>query len=59
VLLNFSCFILGAQAPGAEIKPDCVAVDMESHGMHVRLPVAAGMSLGMAHVMTELWRFTT
>ena len=59
MLLNFNRFVLGSQTPGAKFKPEGLTADIESHRMDVRLPVTAGMPLGMAYIMTELWSFTT
>ena len=59
MLRNFNGFVLGTQTARAKFELKGLTVDIERHGMDVRLPVTAGVPLGMAHVMTELWCFTT
>jgi hypothetical protein len=50
--LDFGCFILGAQAPGAEFEVFHFTVNHDAGGMDIGRPVAVGMALGMADVMT-------
>ena len=59
MLRNFNGFVLGTQTACTKLKLKGVTVNIESHGMDVRLPVTASVPLGMTDVMTELWCFTT
>jgi hypothetical protein len=46
--------VLGAQAPGAQIKPFWLTIYDEGGRVNVRQPFPFGVALGMAHVITEL-----
>jgi hypothetical protein len=59
VSLILSYFVSGAHAPGTEVEPFGFSVNSQSNRVNIRQPVTTGMALGMAHVMTELWYFTT
>jgi hypothetical protein len=56
--LNFSRFILGAQAPGAQVETFHLAVDDNSGGVNIGGPAPVGMAFGVADIMTELRRLT-
>ena len=57
--LILSYLVLGAQAPGTEVESFGFSINIKGNRVNIRQPVAAGMALGMAHVMTKLWYFTT
>jgi len=46
--------VLGAQAPGAQVKPFWLSIDSDGGGVNVRHPAAVGMAFGMTDIMTEL-----
>ena len=46
--------MLGAQAPGAQVKPFWLSIDSDGGGVNVRHPAAVGVAFGMADIMTEL-----
>ena len=46
--------MLGAQAPGAQVKPFWLTVYNESSGVNIRQPLPFGVALGVAHIITEL-----
>ena len=56
--LDISRFILGTQAPGAQVKVFRLPADKNSGGMYVGRPAPVGMAFGMADIMTELRGFT-
>jgi hypothetical protein len=49
--------MLTAQAPGAKVKTFWLAVNNNRGGMDIGHPAAVGVALGVADIMTELWRF--
>jgi len=53
-VLGFNDLILCAQAPGAQVKMLCFAIDVYSGRVDIRRPAAVGMALGVADIMTEL-----
>ena len=57
-VLGFNDLILCAQAPGAQVKVLCLAIDVHSRRVDIGRPAAVGMALGVADIMTELRRFT-
>jgi hypothetical protein len=57
-LLDFGCFVLGAQAPGAHVKVLHLAIDEDAGGVDISYPTPIGMAFGMADIMTELRCFT-
>jgi hypothetical protein len=52
--LDFGCFILGAQAPGAQVKVLYLAIDKNAGGVDIGCPAPVGMAFGVADIMTEL-----
>jgi hypothetical protein len=52
--LDFGRFILGAEAPGAQVKVLRLAIDEDGGGMDVSYPAPIGMAFGVADVLTEL-----
>ena len=50
-------FIPGADAPGAKVKPDGRAVDIQCSGLDVGKPGAPGVLLGVADPVAEAQRF--
>jgi hypothetical protein len=56
--LDFSRFVLGAQASGAEVKVFRFAVDDDARRMDIRRPAPVGMAFGMADIGTVLRSFT-
>lgn len=57
--LNFGYFIIGAEAAGAEVETNHLSTEHETGGMDVGSPIAVGVPLGMADVMTEHGSFPT
>jgi len=57
-VLSVSDFLLRAQAPGAEIKPFCLTINVYRCGMDIGHPAAISAALGVTDIMTELRRFT-
>jgi hypothetical protein len=55
--LDFSRFILGTQAPGAQVKSLYLAIDKDAGGVDIGRPAPVGMAFGVADIMTELRRF--
>jgi hypothetical protein len=55
MLLALSHFILSSYASCAKVKPFIFTGDNHSDRMDVGHPIAAGMALGMTHIMTKLW----
>ena len=53
-LYSFGDLMLGAQAPGAQVKPFWLSIDSDGGGVNVRHPAAVGVAFGMADIMTEL-----
>ena len=51
--------MLGAQASGAQVKAPGLTVNENRSRVDIGHPAAVGMPLGMADIVTELWRFTT
>jgi hypothetical protein len=45
--------MLSTQAPGAQVKPFGLAININRGGMDIRRPATVGVALGMADVMTE------
>jgi hypothetical protein len=58
VWLGLSCFILRAQASGAEIETSGATVNLNGNRVNIRQPFALGMPFGMADVLSELRSFT-
>ena len=52
-------FIPGPDTTGAEIKPDCRAVNIKGCRLNIGLPGAPGMLLGVAYPVAETQRFST
>jgi hypothetical protein len=52
--LTFNGFILGAQTSCAQVKLFKLAIYQDNCGMDIGPPVPLGMTLGMAHIVTEL-----
>jgi len=50
-------FVLRPQTPGAQVQVLHLAVDEDRGGVNIGRPVAVGVALGMADVMTVLRRF--
>ena len=50
-------FALGAQAPGAQIKPLRLAVHGDGDRVDIGYPASVGVALGVADVVTELGDF--
>jgi hypothetical protein len=55
MLLALSQFILSSYASCAKVKPFIFTGNDHGDRMNVGHPIAAGMALGMAHIMTKLW----
>jgi len=55
--LDFGRFILGTQAPGAQVKVLRLAIDKNSGGMDIGGPTPVGMAFGVADIMTVLRYF--
>jgi hypothetical protein len=51
-LLSFKGFVLGAQAARADFHVLGCAVNQDGGGMNISRPVAVGVALGVADVMT-------
>jgi len=49
--------VLGAQAPGAQVKSLWFSIYGEGNRMDIGYPAAVGVALGVTDVMTELGRF--
>jgi hypothetical protein len=58
VFLNFGCFVLRTEAPGAQVNVTGLAVDIYRGGVYIGDPAPIRMTLGVADVMTEKRRFT-
>ena len=52
--LDFDRFILGAQAPGAQVKVLFLAIDKNGGGVDIGSPAPVGMAFGVADIRTEL-----
>ena len=50
--------VVGAQAPGAKVKPLGLAVNGQGHRVNIGQPAAVGMPFGMTDVVTKLGRLT-
>jgi hypothetical protein len=46
--------MLGAQAPGAEVKSFGLSIHNNGGRMNIRYPAAVGVALGVADIMAEL-----
>ena len=55
--LDFGRFILGAEAPGAQVKVLRPAIDKNAGGMDISYPAPVGMAFGVADIMTILRYF--
>jgi hypothetical protein len=55
MLLALSQFILSSYASRAKVEPLIFAGNDHSDRMDVGHPTAAGMSLGVTHIITKLW----
>jgi len=55
--LDFGRFILGAQAPGAQVKALHLAIDKNAGRVDIGCPAPVGMAFGVADIMTELRDF--
>ena len=53
-LPGLSHFMLTAQAPGAQVEPLRLTIHDDCGRMNIWNPAPVGMTLGMAHIMTEL-----
>jgi hypothetical protein len=53
-VLNLGRLILRSQAPGAQVKVLCLAININSRRMNIGHPAAVGVTLGVADIMTEL-----
>jgi len=49
--------MLGTQAPGAQIHPFCLTVNINRGGMDIGYPAAVGAALRVTYIMAELWCF--
>jgi hypothetical protein len=52
--LDFGRFILGAQAPGAQVKVLRLAIDNDAGGMYIGCPAPVGMAFGVTDIRTDL-----
>jgi hypothetical protein len=52
--LGFSDLVLRAQAPRAQVKMLCLAIDIDSSRVDIGRPAAVGVAFGVADIMTEL-----
>jgi hypothetical protein len=55
--LSLNSLILRPQAPGAQVKMLCLAIDIDSSRVDIGHPAAVGVALGVAYIMTELRYF--
>ncbi len=53
-LAYFSCFMLSAQASGAQVEPFLLTIYNDSSRMNIRHPATLSMAFGVTHIMTEL-----
>ena len=51
--------MLSTQTPGAQVEPFWFAIYNNGRRVDVGHPAAVSMTLGVAHIMTKLRRFTT
>jgi hypothetical protein len=51
--------MLSTQAPGAQVEPFWFAIYKNGSRVNIGHPAALSMTLGMAHIITKLRRFTT
>ncbi len=56
-VLSVSDLMLSAQAPGAQVEPFCLTVNINGSGMDIGYPAAVGAALGVTDIMAELWCF--
>jgi len=55
MLLAFSQFVLSSYASRTKVEPLIFTRNNQSDRMDVGHPTAAGMALGMTHIITKLW----
>lgn len=56
-VLSFGYLVLGAQAPGAQVKPFRLTININDGGVDIGRPAPVGAALGVTDVMAEQWRF--
>jgi len=54
---SFGDLMLGSQAPGTQVEPFCLTINIYSSGMDVGYPAAVGAALGVTDIMAEQWCF--
>ena len=51
----FGSLLLGAQAPGTQVKPLWLTVLVQGYRVYIGQPATVGMPHRMADIMAELW----
>ncbi len=54
-----ACFVLIAEASGAQVESFRLTIYDDSNRVNIGHPATIGAVFGVAHIMTELGRFST
>ena len=54
-----ACFVLIAEASGAQVESFRLTIYDDSNRVNIGYPATIGAVFGVAHIMTELGRFST